>query len=274
MIDDNKTSQELNPDQLRQGLKTKVLGQDILFYSSVNSTNEEARVLAEYGSQDGTVVIAETQTGGRGRRGRTWVSPMGGLWFTIILKPKIAPVYTPIITLLTGVACANAIEKVTGLKTKLKWPNDVHIAGKKVCGILTEISSEPELVKFILVGLGINVNIKLSDFPNELQEKITTLSYELNKSINRDKLFQELLKQFENLYIPFAREPIKTIPKIISSWRKISDTLGRDVKIQTVSGSISGLAAEISEDGALLVKTKTGKEERIIAGDCIYLNQN
>jgi BirA family biotin operon repressor/biotin-[acetyl-CoA-carboxylase] ligase len=173
-----------------------------------------------------------------------------------------------------GVACAKAIEKITKLKTTLKWPNDVHIKGKKVCGILTEISSEPNKVRYIIVGLGINVNNEHSDFPKQLQAQVTTLLHELKKPVNRVDLFQELLMEFERLYIPFAVDPVKKIPEIIQSWREISDTIGRDVKIETISGSIAGLAVEISEDGSLLVETKSGEKKKIIAGDCIYLDQN
>jgi BirA family biotin operon repressor/biotin-[acetyl-CoA-carboxylase] ligase len=263
----------MNEIDLKSGLKTKKIGKEILYFKEVSSTNEIARQHAEKGTIAGTVIISETQTTGRGRRGRTWESPAGGLWFTIVLRPKLAPIYAPIITLMTGVACASAIEKITSLKATLKWPNDVHIKGKKVCGILTEISSEPDNVKYILVGLGINVNNEHSEFPENLRAQVTSLLHELKEPVNLNDLFQELLLEFENLYFPFVEDPVNNIPLLINSWGKISDTIGRDVKIETISGSMVGLAVEITEDGSLLIQTHDGKKERIIAGDCIYLDQ-
>lgn len=264
----------ISTEKLKTGLKTKFIGQEIKHYESIPSTNAEGRRLAEEGVDEGTVVISEEQTQGRGRRGRAWSSPKGGIWLTIILRPKIPPSYAPVITLLTGIVCAKTIEKVTKLKPTLKWPNDVHIKGKKVCGILTELSSEPDMVKYALVGLGINANNKISDFPKELQAQVTTLITELKQPINRVDFFQNLLMEFERLYIPFTKDPIVNIPKIIKSWCGISDTIGRDVKIETITGTIAGFATEISEDGSLIVVTKSGEKERIIAGDCIYLDQD
>jgi BirA family biotin operon repressor/biotin-[acetyl-CoA-carboxylase] ligase len=248
-----------------------IIGNEIFYYSVVSSTNKIARDKAERDASDGTVIITETQTSGHGRRGRSWESPPGGLWFTIILKPELAPKDAPIITLLTGIACVNAIYNVTQLKATLKWPNDVQIGGKKVCGILTELSTEQDLVNYILVGLGINVNNKFSEFPFELQTKATTIQYELDRNINRKELLKEFLSEFEMLYLPFTEDPEKDKHKIINMWCKISDTIGKEVVIETVSGSLTGVAVDISKNGSLVLENKWGKREEIIAGDCIYI---
>jgi BirA family biotin operon repressor/biotin-[acetyl-CoA-carboxylase] ligase len=259
------------PFELKSEPTTQIIGKEIFYYSTLSSTNKVARNKAEEDAPDGSIIIAETQGSGRGRRGRSWESPPGGLWFTIILKPKLAPMYAPIITLLTGIACANAINNNTRLETTLKWPNDVRIKGKKVCGVLTELSTGPDLVNYILVGLGINVNNKFSDFPFELQTKATTLKHELNRQVNRKELLKEFLSEFEMLYLPFTEEPQKQNHKIINMWCKISDTIGKDVVIETVSGSMSGVAVDISKNGSLVLENKWGKREEIIAGDCIYI---
>jgi BirA family biotin operon repressor/biotin-[acetyl-CoA-carboxylase] ligase len=259
--------------KLKNGLNTKLIGQDIKYYSTLSSTNEEARRLADLGAIEGTVVLAETQTGGRGRRGRAWESPAGGIWFTILLRPRITPALAPLITLISGISGVNTISKIANLNSTLKWPNDIRINGKKVCGILTELTTEQDMVSYILVGLGFNVNNKVSDFPIELSDKATTLSEELNHELDRNLFTRDFFEEFENLYFNFVQNPDKYLSEILEEWRKVSDTLGRNVKIETISGVINGIAIDISPEGALILKKETGEELKIIAGDCIYLDQ-
>ncbi len=260
-------------NKLKTELKTKSIGQVIKYYPTISSTNEEARRVAELGAIEGTVVFADMQSGGRGRRNRVWESPVGGIWLTIILRPKIAPVHAPIITLLTGIAGVNTISKTTNLNSTLKWPNDIRINGKKVCGILTELTAEHDKVSYILVGLGFNVNNKISDFTKDLRSKVTTLSKELKYMVDRNQFIRQFFEEFENLYFKFIQDPERIIPKILKTWCQASDTIGRTVRVETINETIIGLAARLDRDGALIIKTINSKENRIIAGDCIYLEQ-
>lgn len=259
--------------EIKAVLDTKIIAKELKYYSKISSTNQEARKIAEHGAQDGTIIIAETQTQGRGRQGRSWESPAGGIWLTIILRPKISPEHAPILTLLTGSVIAKTIRYTTELKATLKWPNDVRIHDKKVCGILTELSAEQDNINFVLVGLGINVNINIDRFPQELQSQVTSLQEELKRSVDRITFTKRLLEQFETEYLKFLKNPINKIPAIIKTWRQLSDTLGRNVVVETNSGKIVGFASDIADDGALIVLTETGEEHKIIAGDCIYLEQ-
>ncbi len=266
-------SSKLTKQRIKAGLQTKIIAREIRYYPTIASTNQEARTLAEADEPEGTLVISETQGSGRGRRGRAWVSPKGGLWLTLILRPGIPSNYAPIITLLTGVVVAKTIRETTKLDANVKWPNDVRINGKKVCGILTEISTEPVIIRYILLGLGINVNIAKIKFPSELQNSVTSLQEELKHEVDRINFLQQLLLEFEKEYLMFSKTPEMRITKILKNWRQYSDTLGQNVKIETISGEITGLAADISNDGALIVVTEQGEEHKIVAGDCIYLEQ-
>lgn len=263
----------LLPEELRVGLETKIIGSVIRYFSELSSTNEEARRLADEGAHEGLVLIAETQSKGRGRLGRQWFSPRGGLWLTIVLRPKIAPNHAPLLTLLSGVAVARCIRDTAGLKATLKWPNDVRIKGKKVCGILTEMRAEQDVINYVLIGLGINVNLSVKQFPKDLRKMVTSIQEETNKEIKRIVFTQELLKEFEQEYVIFCKDTIRRIPEVIRTWRSLSDTLGRNVMVETSVGTLKGLAADIAEDGALVIITETGEEHKIVAGDCIYLNQ-
>ena len=264
---------KINPTELKSGLQTKIIGQKIEYYPELPSTNLEARKLAEGGAGDGTIVIAETQSAGRGRRGRAWESPVGGLWLTIILRPKVPLSEAPKLTLMAGVVIAGVLREEFDLKATLKWPNDVRIRDKKICGILTELSAERDTVNYILLGLGININIALNDLPTELQNTVTSLQEQLDGKVDRINFTQQILLEFENEYLSFSKSPAARTPEILKAWRQYSDTLGRNVRIETISGEITGLAADIANDGALIVHTENGEEHRIIAGDCIYLEQ-
>jgi len=258
---------------LKDNLSTEKLGHEILYFQKLSSTNDEARKQSETGVSEGLVVIADVQTEGRGRRGRLWESPIGGLWFTIVLRPDIEIKSAPLLTLLTGMVVANTIRSQFKLNATLKWPNDVRINGKKVCGILTELSTEKEKINFVLIGVGLNVNNATDQFPEELQPTVTTLVEETGHDIDKNNLILALLQEIEQAYLRFCEKQTENSLEIISKWRELSDTIGRNVKIETVSSSFSGRAIDISENGALIVKNSSGEIQRIIAGDCIYLNQ-
>ncbi len=258
----------LSPGAIKAGLKTTVIGKNIQHFKETESTNIIARGIA--GSvEEGTVVIAESQTGGRGRMGRKWISPEGGIWLSIILKPKMQPLYAPRITLLAGISVARTIRSLD-LPAKIKWPNDVLINGKKVCGILTEIGAEIDSIDYLVVGIGIDANVDTETFPEEMRDSSTSLKKELGHQIDRVAFVQRLLSEFEELYLKFQKEGFSSI---LEEWRNMSATIGEWVKITTQSRIIYGEAIGVDNEGALILETGDGKLEKIVAGNCEHLRR-
>lgn len=258
----------LTPGEIKAGLKTGIIGKEIKYFKETESTNTIAREIAGK-ADEGTVIIAESQTGGRGRMGRKWISPEGGIWLSIILKPKMQPVYAPRITFLAGVAVAKTI-RIHGLEAKIKWPNDVLIRGKKVCGILTEIEAEIDMIDYCVVGIGIDANVDTESFPEEFRESSTSLKKELGHEINRVAFVQRLLEEFEALYMKLQKEGFS---QVLEEWRSMSATIGEWVKITTQNRIIYGEATGVDNDGALIVETGEGKLEKIVSGDCEHLRR-
>ncbi|MDP2767642.1 MAG: biotin--[acetyl-CoA-carboxylase] ligase [Candidatus Methanoperedens sp.] len=259
----------LTPGEIKAGLKTDVIGKAIHYFKETESTNTIAREIAS-SVEEGTVVIAESQTGGRGRLGRKWLSPEGGIWLSIILKPRIQPLYAPRITLLAGVSVAKTIRSI-GLQARIKWPNDVLINEKKVCGILTEIGAEMDMVDYCVVGIGIDANVDTESFPEEFRESSTSLKKELGSAINRVEFVQRLLSEFESLYLKFQNEGF---PSILEEWRNMSATIGEWVKITTQTKTIYGEAIGVDNEGALILETSEGQLEKIVAGNCEHLRRH
>ncbi|GAW92210.1 biotin--[acetyl-CoA-carboxylase] ligase [Calderihabitans maritimus] len=246
----------LYPEELRAGLSTSCIGRNIVHYHEVGSTNTVAKQLAERGEREGTVVIAEKQTEGRGRLGRRWESPYGkGIWLSIILRPRVATDAAPSITLLAAVAVAKAIKNFCGLEALIKWPNDILVRGKKVCGILTEMKADMDVVEYVVVGIGLNANLEVQDFPEEIRDKATSLRILLNKKISRVNLVRKLFGEFESLYNLFREHGFSPIR---SMWKEMNTTLGQQVQVNTLTSVYSGLAVDITEDGGLVVETKEG----------------
>ncbi|MBI5253742.1 MAG: biotin--[acetyl-CoA-carboxylase] ligase [Euryarchaeota archaeon] len=236
-------------------------------FSEVDSTNDVAKRLAIEGAPEGTVVISEIQKKGRGRKGREWFSPKGGVWMSIILRPKMSPSQAAPLTLIAGLAVAKTLSELYNLKCKLKWPNDVLINEKKVCGVLTEISAGIDRIDYIVAGIGINANIDIDSFPGEFRGVATTIKNELNKEILRDELVEQLLEEFEKLYKIFQKQGFS---KLKEEWKKSASTIGRKVRIITDRRTIEGIARDLGENGELFVETQEGIE-KIISGDCIHL---
>jgi BirA family biotin operon repressor/biotin-[acetyl-CoA-carboxylase] ligase len=258
----------LAPAEIKAGLKTSVIGKNIHYFKETQSTNILAREMA--GSvEEGAVVIAESQTGGRGRMGRQWISPFGGIWLSVVLKPRMQPMHAPRITLLAGVAVAKTIRSY-GLPAKIKWPNDVLINSKKVCGILTEIGAEMDSIQYVVVGMGIDANVDTETFPENFRDSSTSLKNELGHDINRVEFVQKLLLELEVLYLKFQKEGFSSI---LEEWRIMSATIGEWVKITTQARSIYGEAIGMDSEGALILETSEGKLEKIVAGTCEHLRQ-
>ena len=243
---------------------TLLIGKRILHYEEVASTQDIARKLARQGAEEGTVIIAEKQTRARGRQGRSWTSPDGGLYLSIILRPNLEPARALQLPLVAGVAVARAINKVTTLQPRLKWPNDIIIAGKKVGGILTETSTKPGKIDHTVLGIGLNVNTARSLFPEAIRETATSLAEESGQNIAPLELLQCLFGEFEALYVEFLA---CGFDKIREQWKAMSNTIGSRVKINSGRAEIEGEALDIDSEGFLLLRRENGDVERVISGD-------
>ena len=253
----------LNETEVLNGLRTKTIGRSIAAFREIDSTNEEAKRRAQQGAPHGSVFVAERQLGGKGRLGRVWVSPpKTGLWFTILLRPEEAPSQVAGITLLTGLAVCRAIHGATGCGAMIKWPNDIVIGGRKVCGILTEMSAEIDRVHYAVVGIGINVNNE--DFPPELSVKATSLRMETGKPVSRVHLLQRILEEFESPYDAYIE---KGGPFFLEDYKKRCVTLGRTVGAIRGREQIAGTAVDITPDGELVVRLKNGELLQINSGE-------
>ncbi|AOT73177.1 biotin--[acetyl-CoA-carboxylase] ligase [Geosporobacter ferrireducens] len=255
---------ELN--ELQIDMKTRLIGSNLIYYPSIDSTNNEAKKEAAAGAPEGTVIIADEQTGGRGRLGRQWVSPKGtGIWMSIILKPELEPAEAAKITQLTAASVATALRNVTGCEAGIKWPNDIIINKKKVCGILTEMSAELNSVNHIIVGMGINVNVDPEEFPEEVRSIATSVKESVGHEIYRKEIVLEILRIFEDLYLDFIRR--KSIDKSVGICRKYSVTLGNQVRIISKDKVVYAEAVDLTEDGELLIRNEAGEIEKIISGE-------
>lgn len=253
--------------ELRPLLNTHELGTVLHWFEEVGSTNDVARQLAEEGAVHGEVVIAESQTAGRGRRGRPWVSPpRRNLYASIVLRPDLPPTRAPELTLVASVAMCQAIRQ-GGVQASIKWPNDVLSRGKKLAGILTEMGSDMDQVQWIVLGLGVNVNVASEEFPPELREVATSLAIERGESVPRALFAAALLTALEEWLEVHASEGFAPVRE---AWRAMSDTLGREVRVRIGDEEIVGMAEDIDDAGALLVRTGAGLR-RVLSGDVEFV---
>jgi len=237
----------------------------ILHFKEVDSTNEVAKKLAAIGAPEWTIVSSDSQTEGKGRLGRRWISPQGGLWISIVLRPDIEESRLPIIPMVSGISVAKVLCDMYGLPAKLKWPNDVLLKERKVCGILAEAG---ENVEYVVVGIGINANIDMNKFPAQLRNSTTTISTELKREVDLNALKIGLLDQFKEDYNNLIRQDFSILKE---EWRHLSSTLGQKVKVITPKEIIEGNAIDIDGEGALLIEV-SGRIKRIFSGDCIHLS--
>lgn len=264
-------SNKLSENEIYLGLETEKIGRTIHFYETVTSTQKLAKEFALNGAEHGTLIVSDEQTDGRGRLVRKWYSPKGtGLWMSLIVRPDLPISKTPQLTLLTAVAVVNAIKETANLKPSIKWPNDILINGRKVCGILTELQAEENHVQSVIIGIGINVNQLITDFPEELQTIATSLKIESNKTIDRTKLLQNICYEFEKqlkLYLSEGFQPIKTL------WESSSNSIGRKITARTANGIFNGYALGINDDGVLLLKQDIGEIVEIYSADIDIPNE-
>ncbi len=256
----------LHADDLLARLShTKIIGRDIRVFEQTTSTNDVVEKLARDGVKEGVVVFAESQTKGRGRLGRNWHSPKNkGLWFSLLLRPDLRPQEATQLTVASATALRRAIQAVTGVSPEIKWPNDLLINGKKVAGILTELSAELDRIRHIIVGIGLDVNLDVAEMPAELRAIATSLKIESGQEISRSELAAAILHELDEDY---TRICAGKFPALADEWEAHCTTIGKNVTVQIGGRRISGRAESLDDDGALLLRTEHGHLERIIGGD-------
>ena len=261
----------LHADDLLSRLgQTKYIGRDIRVFQETTSTNDVIDKLARDGVPEGVVVFAESQIRGRGRLGRKWVSPAHkGLWFSALLRPELRPQAATQLTIASATALVRAIQGRTGSRPEIKWPNDILISGRKVAGILTEMHAELDAVKYVIVGIGVNVNLGEGDFPADLRRFATSLRIETGETLDRAELAAETLRQLDRDY---ARVCCGQFESVADEWEDLCHTIGRDVVILVGDRRLRGRAESLDADGALLLRTQHGHLERVIGGDVTVEN--
>lgn len=253
-----------NQKELETGLKTKYMGHPLFFYQETDTTSNRIRELGLGGAQEGALAVAETQTAGRGRRGRRWEAPAGtGVWMSLLLRPPIAPAAAPTLTLLAGLAVAEALEEVTGLPMEIKWPNDILCNGKKLVGILMEMECEMQEVHFIVLGIGVNVNI--TDFPPTLQKTATSLFLEGGRTYSRRQTVHSILEHFEQMYDTFLQDG--GFAPFRERYRGKCANIGREARVLGRE-EFTAEVLDITPEGELLVRRKdNGREEIVFSGE-------
>jgi BirA family biotin operon repressor/biotin-[acetyl-CoA-carboxylase] ligase len=260
------TPDVLHADDLLTCLgRTRVVGRDIRVFQETTSTNDVVEKLARDGVKEGAVVFAESQTKGRGRMGRKWLSPPGkGLWCSVLLRPELRPQETTQLTIAAATALRRAIQSETGLSPEIKWPNDILIRGRKVAGVLTELSAEPDRVKHVILGIGVNVNLSPGEFPADLRRQATSLRAEAGRLVSRPELAMAVLRALDDDY---ARVRAGQFTAVADEWEEHCATLGQPVVIRIGGRCVRGQAEALDDDGALLLRSEHGHLERIIGGD-------
>jgi BirA family biotin operon repressor/biotin-[acetyl-CoA-carboxylase] ligase len=262
------TSNKLLPYEVHKKLKTQFIGKKIRYLENTPSTIWVGKQMCsegDVGKMHGIVIIAEEQSGGIGRMGRAWVSPSGGIWITIVLKPRVPIDHIFMITMAGSIAIARAIRKEFDLGALIKWPNDIFIGNKKVAGLLLELAAEADSVHYCLLSIGIDVNVPLNQFSPALQKDITSISAEVGHEVDRASFLARILKEFESRYLLIESGEYEAL---VREWKSLSCTLENRVQIRTLKNSFEGDAIDIDEFGALIIRKDNGKIERVISGDC------
>lgn len=249
---------------IKSQLGTRRAGQNLAFYEETDSTNNQARRLAESGAPDGTLVIAVTQTAGKGRRGRGWTSPGGdGIWMSLLLRPSFGPEAASMLTLVAAMAVHQGIRRTTGLECGIKWPNDLVADGRKLCGILTEMSTEADYIRYVVVGIGINVGIR--EFPEDLRDKATSLYLCQKKAVSRSRLVAEVMEAWEKYYDIFNQT--LDLRNLRQEYNRELVNTGKPVKVLAPENTCTGTALGIDSVGRLLVELEDGSIREVVSGE-------
>lgn len=260
------TPDRLHPDDLLARLEgVRVIGRDVRVFEETTSTNDVIEKLARDGVAEGMVVFAERQTRGRGRLGRRWESPAGlGLWFSVLLRPRLAPQAASQLTVSSAVAVARAIERQTGLQPQIKWPNDIVFGTRKAAGILLELGADLDQIRHVVLGIGVDVNVPAGEFPGELREIATSLREQAGEPLDRPALATAILRELDHAY---TRLKAGDFHELGDEWMRRCSTLGKNVSIRVGDRVVAGRAESLDEEGALLVRTEHGRLERMVGGD-------
>jgi BirA family transcriptional regulator, biotin operon repressor / biotin---[acetyl-CoA-carboxylase] ligase len=265
------SSDLLHPSAIEPLLRTRLLGkQGIHYYEDLGSTNDRARELARTGCPEGTLVLANSQALGRGRLGKSWASPRGtGLYFSLVFRPPFGISSAPRITLLAGVAVCRAINHIASVASRIKWPNDILIHGKKVAGILTELEASGSRIAHVVLGIGVNVNTPFSAFPSELRGKATSLLAQRGRSVSRAALLGRILSEGEKWWEVLLSEGFQPVRE---AWRELSATLGKRVRAEGIGPGLVGTAQDIDEEGSLLIRSDDGMIHQVPFGEVSLLD--
>lgn len=252
-------------EEIATQIQTKLIGKHIHYFSCLPSTNNYAKTLIKKNIPEGTIIVSDIQTEGRGRKNRTWNSDSGGLWFSIILYPELPPQHGMIVTMAASIAIAETIKEITDIHPTIKWPNDVLINGKKICGILTELDAEIDAIHYLIVGIGLNVNNTLTE---SIKQKATTLQKECNQLVSRVHLLRRILEKFDILYQKISQKEYEYMK---TNWLNNTDIIGKKLRIHKQTQLIEGTAIGITDTGSLILQTDQG-EKQILTGDVEYIN--
>lgn len=260
----------LSPDEVQPGLKSNIFGRcHYFYYQETDSTNNRARALASEGYPEGTVVVAEKQTAGRGRRGRSWYSPDNqGIYVSMILRPVLPLKEISRISLLTAVAVAETLQTELNLPARIKWPNDILINNRKICGILSEVVTDSDGIEYIVIGIGININNQLQEFPGDLRTAATSVRTESQCPCSRIKILQELLASFEKHYLNLLKDHFT---ETLEKGRSLSLAIGQKLRLDTINGFIEGQAIDIDDNGFLLLRDQSGIIHTVMSGEITVL---
>ncbi|MDH4161813.1 MAG: biotin--[acetyl-CoA-carboxylase] ligase [Nitrospirota bacterium] len=253
----------IRPGELKRLLGSSIFGRNIQYLTESASTNTLAMELASRGAEEGSLVIAEVQTGGKGRMGRSWVSPKGNLYFSAILRPAVSPHQAPLMTLVGAVAVARALRKVPGIAAAIKWPNDILIEGRKVSGLLTEMSAEADRIRHLVLGIGINCNMDPGTLPGEVRAQATSLATETGKNADRTAVLAEVLRELDRWYGVFLSDR----QGVLDAWRDLNVTLDRAVTVSGAGELLQGTASDIDSEGRLVITAADGSTRTVAAGD-------
>lgn len=255
----------LYPWEIDRHLRTQRMGRTVEYHAEIGSTNDRAKALALSGCAEGTLVVGECQMQGRGRRGRGWISPFGaGIFASLVLRPPMAPREAPKMTLLSALAVKDALRAHLGVEAGIKWPNDLEMNDRKVCGILVEMGAEMDAVGYVVVGIGINVNLNVAELPAQLQGSVGSLQAEVGGPVDRAALLGAVLNEFE---IGYDRVLAHGFGDVIEATRRSSTTLGRLVRVLAADGEWEGTAVDIDDDGTLVVRTLEGEVRHVHSGE-------
>jgi BirA family biotin operon repressor/biotin-[acetyl-CoA-carboxylase] ligase len=257
------------PDELLKNLPSDFI-KKLHVFEQLDSTNSTAKELAVAGAEEGTVVIAKTQTHGRGRCDRTWQSPKGGVYLSLILRPTSPAEHTSLLSLLAALAVTTTLESYQ-VRATIKWPNDVRVKGKKIAGILLESEVKGNTVDFVIIGIGINLNINPTQLSADIRSSSTSLRAELHHLVDYPEFVRKFFEKCSSFYSLFKKNDFAGL---VNRWKEKTDTIGKHVRIQTAQGTVSGTAVDINPAGYLLVKNDAGEIRTIMSGDCLYVDES